>query len=72
MVFLKYLQREFARIMSNRRAECTLTKEQLKEFARCILPDIVAYCESEKGKREFKEWKEKQQSDVPHDTKMAS
>ena len=27
------------------------------EIARCILPDIVAYFESERGQREFEEWK---------------
>ena len=29
------------------------------EIARCLLPDIIAFCESEKGKREFEEWKKK-------------
>ena len=28
-----------------------------KEIARCLLPDIVAYFESERGQKEFKEWK---------------
>ena len=28
-----------------------------KEIARCFLPDIVAYFESEQGQREFEEWK---------------
>ena len=27
------------------------------EIARCLLPDIIAFCESEQGKREFEEWK---------------
>lgn len=27
------------------------------EIARCLLPDIVAYFESEEGQKEFKEWK---------------
>ena len=30
-----------------------------KEIARCLLPDIVAYFESERGQKEFKEWKSK-------------
>ena len=29
------------------------------EIARCILPDIVAYFESERGQRVFAEWKNK-------------
>lgn len=28
-----------------------------KEIARCLLPDIIAYFESEKGRKEFEEWK---------------
>ena len=28
------------------------------EIARCLLPDIVAYFESEQGQKEFAEWKE--------------
>ena len=27
------------------------------EIARCLLPDIVAYFESEEGQKEFEEWK---------------
>lgn len=30
------------------------------EIARCLLPDIIAYYESEKGQREFNEWKKSQ------------
>ena len=33
-----------------------------KEIARCLLPDIVAYFESEQGQREFAEWKAQQES----------
>ena len=31
-----------------------------KEIVRCLLPDIVAYFESEKGQMEFEEWKKAQ------------
>jgi len=30
------------------------------EIARCLLPDIVAYYESEQGQKEFEEWKKQQ------------
>ena len=30
------------------------------EIARCLLPDIIAYYESEKGQKEFEEWKKQQ------------
>ena len=32
------------------------------EMARCLLPDIIAFCESEKGKMEIARWKEKQEN----------
>ena len=31
------------------------------EIARCLLPDIIAYYESEEGQKEFEEWKSKKQ-----------
>ena len=34
-----------------------------KEIARCLLPDIVAYFESEQGQREFEAWKAQQEAD---------
>lgn len=32
------------------------------EIARCLLPDIIAYYESEQGQREFAEWKAQQEA----------
>ena len=32
------------------------------EIARCLLPDIVAFYESEQGQKEFEEWKKQQLS----------
>ena len=33
----------------------------LESIARCLLPDIQAFYESEEGQREFAEWKKQQQ-----------
>ena len=30
-------------------------------IARCLLPDIIAFFESEEGQREFAEWKRQQE-----------
>ncbi len=30
----------------------------IKEMARCLLTDIIDYCESEKGKADFLKWQE--------------
>ena len=32
----------------------------IERIARCILPDIIAFYESEEGQREFAEWKAQQ------------
>ena len=39
------------------------------EIARCILPDIVAYFESERGQREFAEWKAQQEAEQNQKTR---
>ena len=31
----------------------------IESIARCILPDIIAYYETEEGQRQFQEWKAK-------------
>ncbi len=33
---------------------------KIEAIARCIMPDILAYYESEDGQREFEEWKKEQ------------
>jgi hypothetical protein len=33
--------------------------EAIETLARCLLPEIQKYFESEEGKREFEEWKRK-------------
>ena len=41
------------------------------EIARCLLPDIVAYFESEQGQREFAEWKAQQVADIKEKSEVA-
>ena len=33
-----------------------IPKHEIEHIARCILPNILAYYESEEGQREFQEW----------------
>lgn len=35
----------------------------IESIARCILPDIIAYYETEEGQREFQEWKAKRDAE---------
>ena len=34
-----------------------IPQHRIEAIARCILPDILAFYESEEGQREFSEWK---------------
>ena len=33
-----------------------IPQHEIEYIARCILPDILAYYESEEGQREFQDW----------------
>jgi len=37
-----------------------IPKHEIEGLARCLLPRIQAFLESEKGKKEFEEWKKEQ------------
>ena len=41
-----------------------IPQHQIEAIARCIMPDILAFYESEEGQREFEAWKEKQRQDT--------
>ena len=36
--------------------ECTIPEEALRSFVRTIMPDMIAFFESEEGRREYEEW----------------
>lgn len=40
-----------------------IPQHEIEHIARCILPDILAYYESEEGQREFREWKAKRDAE---------
>ena len=37
-----------------------LPEHEIEALAKCFLPDIIEYFNSEEGKKEFEEWKKKQ------------
>ena len=37
-----------------------IPKHEIEALARCFFPEIQKFFESEEGKREFEEWKQKQ------------
>ena len=38
-----------------------IPQHRIEAIARCILPDILAFYESEEGQREFAEWKKQRE-----------
>ena len=51
---------EEAVILKEPRLHSGIPRHVLESIARCLLPDIQAFYESEQGQREFEEWKKKQ------------
>ena len=47
-------------LLRDNHGECEIPDELLKEIARCLLPDIIKFLESDKGNEEFEQWKTKQ------------
>ena len=43
-------------LLQDNHGECEIPDELIKEIARCLMPDIIAYFESEKAWKEFAEW----------------
>lgn len=47
-------------LLRDKRGTWKLPPDVIQEIARCLLPDVVAYCESEEGKAEFAKWQQEQ------------
>jgi hypothetical protein len=48
-------------LLSNSNGACDIPDEVIKEIARCLVPDIIAFFETEEAKREFEAWKVEQE-----------
>jgi hypothetical protein len=44
-----------------------IPEHEIETLARCLLPEIQKFFESEQGKREFEEWKTKQEAERDED-----
>jgi len=40
-----------------------IPQHEIEYIAQCILPDIIAFYESEEGQREFQEWKAQREAE---------
>ena len=43
----------------------------IESIARCLLPDIIAFYETEEGQREFAQWKAEQDAKKKEQSKVA-
>ena len=56
-------------IFTDTHGECTIPDDVIKRLAKALLPNILAYFESEEGKKAFDEWKQqKEQEKANHKT----
>ena len=44
-------------VLRNNQGECEIPDELIKEIARCLIPDIIKFLESDKVKKESEKWK---------------
>ena len=40
-----------------------LPQDAIERVARCLLPDIIAYFESDEGKQAYREWEDEQNAE---------
>ena len=48
-------------LLRDNSGECDIPDDLIKEIAKCLAPNIVAFFETEEAKREFEEWKKAQE-----------
>lgn len=65
--FKEFWRLLFYRLFYDKRAEAggrdiKIPDHELEALARAILPDIIKFFESEKGKSEFEKWRKEQES----------
>ena len=67
--WLKKIKDALHYIFTDKRGECTIPDDVIKRLAKALLPNILAYFESEEGKKAFDEWKQqKEQEKANHKT----
>ena len=55
------LRRRIIEILTDKRGELGIPKDKVEAIAEMILPDIVAFFQTEEGKKVFAEWKKEQE-----------
>ena len=56
-------------LLKDTHGECDIPDDLIKEIARCLVPNIIAFFETEEAKREFEEWKLEQEKKIAENLK---
>ena len=54
------LRRRIIEILTDKRGELGIPKDKVEAIAEMILPDIIAFFQTDEGKKVFEEWKKEQ------------
>ena len=63
------IAKRIEQLLKDTHGECEIPDDLIKEIARCLTPNIVAFFETEEAKREFEEWKAEQEKKIASKTK---
>lgn len=55
------LRRRIIEILTDKRGELGIPKDKVEAIAEMILPDIIAFFQTDEGKKVFEEWKKEQE-----------
>ena len=61
---LANIAKRIEELLKDTHGECEIPDDLIKEIARCLVPDIIAFFETEEAKREFEEWKLEQEKKI--------
>ena len=66
---LSDIAKRIEELLKDTHGECDIPDDLIKEIARCLAPNIVAFFETEEAKREFEEWKLEQEKNLAEKAK---
>lgn len=59
--WLRKIKEALRRILADTHGECNIPDNVIRDLAKALLPNILAFFESEEGKREFDAWKKQRE-----------
>ena len=66
---LANIAKRIEELLKDKHGECDIPDDLIKKIARCLVPDIIAFFETEEAKREFEEWKFEQEKKLAEKAK---